>query len=233
MADQEKEEKQKPSFLKKEIKIGSKNHYPTKKYINLVPHEEEKKNKKSLLYFGIFVIILLLFVRFGVIGLLDQLSRAEAEYNAMKSQLDQYNAANQRYDEVKREYDELTDWYMTDEEKNEVDKSGVFDMLKDDLFPYVSVTSVNMTGNQISIQTGDCDLDTVAFFIAKMQSDARNSYVTVTTTDANGERNAASNRVVANISVTYVGGNAQATPTEGNTENASEEQAQGVDDAQS
>ncbi len=210
MAAKEETTVKKASIFTKELtRKNGKTKYPTKQTINLVIHENEKRNKRSILYFCIFLVALAIFVRVAVFGLLDRLSAAEAQYNVMKSQLDEINAMNGQYDEIKKQYDEVTDWYMTDEEKMEVDKTGVFAMLKDDLFPYVTVTSVAITGNQITIQTGETDLATVSKFIAVMQSDSRNSYVTVSTTNASGiSDNTQNNQVIAAISVTYAGGSA-------------------------
>ncbi|MGN1388168.1 MAG: hypothetical protein ACI4WR_00815 [Bulleidia sp.] len=193
---------EKKSIFSKEISLKhTKIRYPEKTYINLVINEQKAKDRRAIIWFLVFLVILALFVKVGVYDRLDELNAAEAQYNAMAAQLTKLQEANSSYDSVKAQYDEVTDWYMTDEEKMEADKGSVFDMLEDDMMPYVKLESVSISGSTISVQTGVTDLSTVSTFLKALQNDSRNGYVTVTTAAASGDDTG--NLVTASVVITW------------------------------
>ena len=189
------------SFGKKSGKIK----YPDKTYINLIQDETTENNRKALILFGIFLICLGIFVKFAVIDQLEKINRAEAEYRKVEAQMMEIRQKNSEYDTVKKEYDEVTDWYMTDEEKTEVDKSNVFRMLESDMMPYVGIQSVQIAGNTIVVQTDVTDLRTVSLFLNALQSDSRNGFVTVTTANASSGKSETANDITATVVITYGG----------------------------
>ena len=191
------------SFGKKGSK-GGKIRYPEKTYINLVQDENKGKDQRSLIGFGIFLIFLAIFVKFAVFDQLDKVARAERAYNQVLAQVNEVRAANSEYDAVKAKYDEVTDWYMTDEEKMEVDKNNVFRMLEEDIMPYVGIQSVQIAGNTIVVQTNVTNLHTVSTFLSVLQNDSRNGFVTVTTANASNE-DQSNNSVIASVIITYGG----------------------------
>ena len=200
----------KKSIFSKEISIGkkgSKNKYPEKTYINLVQDENKGKNTKALIYFGIYLIALAIFVKFAVLDQLSKVNAAEAQYNRLLNQVTEIKQKNTEYASVKAQYDEVTDWYMTEEEKLEIDKNNVFKMLEDDMMPYVGLSSVQVSGKTIVVQTNVTDLQTVSAFLSKLQTDPRNGYVTVTTAAAKkqGKDEPSKNDVTATVVITYGG----------------------------
>ena len=200
----------KKSIFSKEISIGKKggkNKYPEKTYINLVQDENKGKNTKALIYFGIYLIALAIFVKFAVLDQLSKVNVAEAQYNRLLNQVTEMKQKNTEYASVKAQYDEVTDWYMTEEEKLEVDKTNVFKMLEDDMMPYVGISSVQVSGKTIVVQTNVTDLQTVSAFLSKLQTDPRNGYVTVTTAAAKkqGKEEPSKNDVTATVVITYGG----------------------------
>ena len=191
------------SFGKKGSK-GGKIRYPEKTYINLVQDENKGKDQRSLIGFGIFLIFLAIFVKFAVFDQLDKVAQAERAYNQVLAQVNEVRTANSEYDAVKAKYDEVTDWYMTDEEKMEVDKNNVFRMLEEDIMPYVGIQSVQIAGNTIVVQTNVTNLHTVSTFLSVLQNDSRNGFVTVTTANASNE-DQSNNSVIASVIITYGG----------------------------
>lgn len=179
--------------------------YPAKTVVNLVSHEKEIENRNFIIFLIVFVLCFLAFVYFGVFGRVRKLNEAQESYASLQLQLESLRKADADYAKVRKQYDEVTGWYLTDDEKAEVDKTGVFNMLEDDLFSFVSVTSVTMEGNAITVETGVTDLTTVSQFLKVLQSDTRNLYVTVATTNAPSARDNA-NAVIAEIHITYGGG---------------------------
>lgn len=196
------------NILSREITFGkkSKTGYSTKTYINLVQDTTEKDNRKAILLFLLFLVCLGIFVKFAVIDQLAKINRAEAAYRAVEAQVEAARQSNSEYDEVKKEYDEVTAWYMTEEEKMEVDKSAVFRMLESDLAPYVGIQSVQIAGNTIVVQTDVTNLQVVSRFLSALQNDSRNGFVTVTTASASKDTDSMNNDVTANVVITYGGG---------------------------
>ncbi len=193
---------EKKSIFSKEISLKPvKARYPEKTYINLVVDEQKAKDQKAIIWFAVFLAVLAGFVKVGVYDRLDELNAAEAQYNQMAAQLTKLQEANSSYDSVKEQYDEVTDWYMTDEEKMEADKGSVFDMLDDDMMPYVKLENVSISGSTITVQTGVTDLSTVSTFLKALQNDSRNGYVTVTTAAASGDETG--NLVTASVVITW------------------------------
>jgi hypothetical protein len=187
-------------------KKGSKTKYPEKNYINLIQKEKKGNNGLAIGLFVLFIIVLAVFTRVAVVGQLEKVAIAERQYNSMLSQLNAMKEKNKEYDEVKSKYDTVTDWYMTEAEKTEVDKTNVFRMLEEDLMPYVGLSNVQVSGKTITIQTNVTNLQTVSQFLNKLQSDKRNGYVTVTTASADKTvKDAKKNDVIASIVITYGG----------------------------
>ncbi|MCI2153776.1 MAG: hypothetical protein LKK26_03405 [Solobacterium sp.] len=193
---------EKKSIFSKEISLKPvKARYPEKTYINLVVDEQKAKDQKAIIWFAVFLAVLAGFVKVGIYDRLDELNAAEAQYNQMAAQLTKLQEANSSYDSVKEQYDEVTDWYMTDEEKMEADKGSVFDMLDADMMPYVKLENVSISGSTITVQTGVTDLSTVSTFLKALQNDSRNGYVTVTTAAASGDETG--NLVTASVVITW------------------------------
>ena len=193
---------EKKSIFSKEISLKPvKARYPEKTYINLVIDEQKAKDQKAIIWFAVFLAVLAGFVKVGIYDRLDELNAAEAQYNQMAAQLTKLQEANSSYDSVKEQYDEVTDWYMTDEEKMEADKGSVFDMLDADMMPYVKLENVSISGSTITVQTGVTDLSTVSTFLKALQKDSRNGYVTVTTAAASGDETG--NLVTASVVITW------------------------------
>ena len=117
--------------------------------------------------------------------------------------LQQYNA---RYDEVKAQYADVTEWYMSDEEKLIPDKMDIIEMLEEDLMPFVKIRQVQVSGHLVTVQTGEATLETVAKFLQKLQTDKRNSSATVTTTSATNASKTKKETVTASVIIYYTGG---------------------------
>lgn len=101
--------------------------------------------------------------------------------------MQQYQETLGDYDSVKAAYDDKAGSFLTDDEKQELNRTDILDMIQEDIAPYVGVTSIKISGAQVSVFTGDTTLDTVSGMIARLLADARNGYVTVTTTSGSDQ----------------------------------------------
>lgn len=188
----------KKSVLSKDISLGL-DSYPKKRTMNFVVDKEEKTNKIAVVCFGVFLVALLLFTKFGVIDTLSKTSALESNYNSSNAQLNELRAALSDYSEVEEKYNSLVGSFLTDEEKSSLNRTDIIRMLDQDVFAYVDVTSFSITGNTISIYTGVTDLNTVSRVVSVLQNDSRTEYVTVNRTLADSED---SSRITADIEVT-------------------------------
>ena len=184
---------------------GKTKKYPEKTLINLVRFETEKSHSKDILIVLLILLCLIAFAKYGVYDQFLKLQQAQREYGVVQGQLIELQQANSNYDEIKKEYDRVTEWYMTEAEKSVIDKMDVLKMLEEDLMPYVEVMNLSVAGSMITAQTGNTDLETVAEFLVRLQSDTRNRTATVTTTAAAGQDGKKKN-VVATVMIDFIGG---------------------------
>ncbi|MDD6726219.1 MAG: hypothetical protein PUE16_02595 [Lactimicrobium massiliense] len=188
------------SILKKEIH-PVKVHYPSKKVMNFVHDEQAKTDRHAIVVFIIFLLFLAVFTKLFVINPLNKVNQLESNYNQMAAQVQQYQETLGNYDSVKAAYDDKAGSFLSDDEKQELNRTDILDMIQEDVAPYVGISSIKIAGAQVSVFTDDTTLDTVSGIIARLQADSRNGYVTVTTTSSSDQSN--NDLVQADIEITY------------------------------
>ena len=188
------------SILKKEIH-PVKVHYPSKKVMNFVHDEQAKADRHAIVVFIIFLLFLAVFTKLFVINPLNKVNQLESNYNQMAAQVQQYQETLGNYDSVKAAYDDKAGSFLSDDEKQELNRTDILDMIQEDVAPYVGISSIKIAGAQVSVFTDDTTLDTVSGIIARLQADSRNGYVTVTTTSSSDQSN--NDLVQADIEITY------------------------------
>ncbi|MDD6258197.1 MAG: hypothetical protein PUA69_02960 [Erysipelotrichaceae bacterium] len=200
----EKKEKS-SSFLSKEISFGKHNaplKYPSKTTMNFIPEaDRNSRNGVNIVWFVVFLLCLGVFVKFMVIDQLQKVNEQEAQYNEMQAEISQLTSDNKDDKDLEAQYNDIVGSFLNDDERNSMNRSEMLKMIDDDIVPHVSVKSVSVTGNQITVTTGTTNLNTVSEIISILQKDDRNGYVTVTTTSASDSDQ--SDLVNAEIVITY------------------------------
>lgn len=200
------EDKKKKTGLNKEIsfkKTTSK--WPEKKSINFISDEQSKNNKKAIVLFCVFLLLLVPFTYFGVIKQIAKVNTAQAQYSQVQEQIAALNAQTADYNDVKTKYDTTVGSLLTEDEKVCTDRMKIFKMIEEDIIPSASIQSIAITGSQVTVQTGTTNLAAVSSMIVTLQSDKRNQYVTVTTTS--DATSSSTDAVIATFEITYaVGG---------------------------
>ena len=186
------------SILSKEVKL-KKVTYPTKKTMNFVEDVEAKNNKKSLILFGVFLVLLVLFTKFGVIDTLTKINKLESTYNASMEQINILNEELKDYDAVEDKYNSLVGSFLSDSEKYCLNRPDILKMIDEDVLPYVSITNITISGERINVYTSLTDLNTVSKVVAILQNDEKTTYVTVSSTVADSDD---SGKVSATIEIT-------------------------------
>jgi Tfp pilus assembly protein PilN len=198
-------EEKKKTGLNKEISFKKTSKWPEKKSINFISDEQSKNNKKAIVLFCIFLLLLVPFTYFGVIKQIAKVNTAQAQYNQVQEQIAALNAQTADYNDVKTKYDAAVGSFLTDDEKVCTDRMKIFKMIEEDIIPSASIQSIAITGSQVTVQTGTTNLAAVSSMIVTLQSDKRNQYVTVTTTS--DATSSSTDAVIATFEITYaVGG---------------------------
>ncbi len=188
----------KKNILSKEVSL-KKVSYPTKKTMNFVVDKEAENNKKSVIVFGVFLVLLALFTKFGVIDTLSKTSALESEYNTTNEQIATLNEELKNYDSVQEKYNSLVGSFLSDSEKLCLNRTDILKMVDEDVIPYVSITNITITDEKVNVYTSLTDLNTVSKVVDILQKDDRTTYVTVSSTVADGDN---SGKVSATIEIT-------------------------------
>ena len=184
-------------------KIGEKKIvYPSKTAINFIRNEKSVSNKKALIGFAVFLLLLGLFVKFMVIDPLNRVAEAERAYNMMDAQLDVYRQQLSNYNEVQEEYNDLVGSYLNENELSYQDRIKILDMISKDIAAYVDVRSIAISGNTVRVSTATTTLGRVSEIVQVLLNDSRNSYVTVKTTQTDSKN---SDIVEADLVVVFSG----------------------------
>ena len=158
--------------LNKEISFNKKkNSLPTKTSINFIVDEQTKINRISIVTFVIFMILLALFTKFAVIDPLAKVARAEREYREAERQLDVYRNELTDYAKVESEYNEKVGTFLTDNERSYHDRTEILAMIKEDIFNYVNVKSITISGNIVRVSTATTTMENISQIVNVLLND--------------------------------------------------------------
>ena len=189
--------------LNKEISFNKKkNSLPTKTSINFIVDEQTKINRISIVTFVIFMILLALFTKFAVSDPLAKVARAEREYREAERQLDVYRNELTDYAKVESEYNEKVGTFLTDNERSYHDRTEILAMIKEDIFNYVNVKSITISGNIVRVSTATTTMENISQIVNVLLNDSKIAYVTPKTTRVGNET---SNNVTADLEIGYRG----------------------------
>lgn len=175
---------------------------PSKKSINFISDRTTKVNRISIIAFVVFLLFLALFVKFGVIDPLARVNRAEAVYRSMEAQLNGYKEQLKDYDKIDAEYNEMVGSFLSETELSYLDRMDIIKMVEEDIKSRVAIQSITLSGNTVRVVTGMTTMNNVSDIVSVLDHDTRNSYVTVTTAQADSDNK---EKVTANIVVSYSG----------------------------
>ena len=189
--------------LNKEISFNKKkNSLPTKTSINFIVDEQTKTNRISIVLFLIFLVLLGVFTKFAVIDPLAKVTRAEREYREAERQLDVYRNQLTDYAQIEAEYNEKVGTFLTDSERAYLDRTEILAMIKEDIFNYVNVKSISISGNVVRVSTATTTMDNISQIVQVLLNDSKIAYVTPKTTKVGSE---SSNNVTADLEIGYRG----------------------------
>lgn len=188
----------KNSLLSKEIHL-KKDAVPTKRTMNFIEDTETASNRKAVTVFVIFLICLGLFTKFGVIDFLNKTSQLQSEYNSGNARIAELQEQLKDYSTVQEKYDSMVGSFLSDDEKFCLNRPDILKMADEDVLPIVSISSITVTNETVTVYTGMTDLNTISRVVDILQKDSRTDYVTVTRTIADSNN---SSLVSATIEIT-------------------------------
>lgn len=176
----------KKGVFSKEIQL-KKDSYPTKKTMNFVVDKEAASNRRSLIIFGVFLVCLALFTKFGVIDFLNKTSDLQSAYATSNEQLATLNKELENYTRVEEKYNSMVGSFLSDSEKFCLNRPQVLQLIDEDIIPNVAVSNINVQDEKVSVYTGLTDLNTISRVVDILQKDDRTTYVTVSSTVADSQ----------------------------------------------
>ena len=155
--------------------------YPKKKTINFVVDNREKYNKISLVCFGLFLIVLVIFTKFAVIDTLSAVNKLESNYNSYLNQIEAYNAKMSDYDEVETRYNDLVGDFLTYDEQLSTSRSQIINMIEGDI-GFEHVENYTIDGQTIIVYTTAMSIKDVTSILNVLQDDSNVSFATCKST---------------------------------------------------
>ena len=167
--------------------------------MNFVENNEAKNNRTALIVFGVFLVFLVLFTKFGVIDRISETNALMSQYQTNSKQLDALKEELKDYDAIEEKYNALVGSFLSEGERNCLNRTDLLKMVDEDILPQVSVANISISDNKMSVYTSLTDLNTISRVVDILQKDERTSYVTVSSTVSDSED---SSKVSATIEIT-------------------------------
>lgn len=137
----------------------AKSGFPTKAYINLAIEEQRTIDARKAAILAVFLVILIaLFVKFGVYDFLDRVNVKQAELNAAHRTLDGLEAQLVGYDEVKAEYDAFEAAMLVSGESL-VSVTDALDLIDKHISPVAQVASISFKDDTLTLNLANTTLD--------------------------------------------------------------------------
>ncbi|MBQ4381256.1 MAG: hypothetical protein II794_00795 [Oscillospiraceae bacterium] len=176
---------------------------PGKRTINLAAITEKKFNWKVFIPAVILIIIAAaLFSKFAVADRLAAVSAAEARVAGIRRQIDEGYAAIRSYGDISTEYAHYSLAGLTDEELGRLNREEILDIIETEIRPYLTVNSVSVSKNQLTMSVTGNDLQEITDVVARLKTNPRLTYATVGSAQTTDTRYG-SDKVTASV-VCYV-----------------------------
>ena len=119
-------------LLSKDVSLKN-NTYPSKKTMNFVENNEAKNNRTALIVFGVFLVFLVLFTKFGVIDRISETNALMSQYQTNSKQLDALKEELKDYDAIEEKYNALVGSFLSEGERNCLNRTDLLKMIDEDI----------------------------------------------------------------------------------------------------
>ncbi len=194
----------------KHTKKAGNTNYPTKTSMNLYVTESTLKLNRVIPVAVVLLVLVGLFIKFGVVDQYARLQTKEAELSRQQLELTQMENQLVNYDAVLATYQS----YSSTGDPDAVDAISVLNLVTAQIMPYANVTNISLNSDVLSLTISGTSLSTVGDLASKLNGQDMVESVSVSTAANNAN---AGTGDVATLTVKLKNGNASTNSSSSNS----------------
>lgn len=175
-----------------------------KKQINLALAGQKKKHYfVAVPAIGAIVVVAGIIGKVAVADRLIKVSEAQSAVSEMQKQVDDITAYIDSFGDLQETYAHYTYQGLTGDELSYLNRTEVLRLMKEVIFPKVTVSSWSVSGNQLTLPVTGANLSDINSLVQELEQEPMVDYCNVMTavTDGNTETEAAADKVTGQIIV--------------------------------
>ena len=142
---------------------------PSKKTMNFVHHQSSFNPKKVIPIVLIVLIVAAVFLKFGVLDMLDKKAAALADLD-QKQQLALVEAKLEGYDELAMEYGRYSYGWMNDTEVNMVSRMDVLNLIEKKISPKATIDNFAVNNNVLTLNIHGITLEEASRMVKSLEA---------------------------------------------------------------
>ena len=143
---------------------------PSKKTMNFVHHQSSFNPKKVIPIVLIVLIVAAVFLKFGVLDMLDKKAAAQAELDQKQQQLALVEAKLEGYDELAMEYGRYSYGWMNDTEVNMVSRMDVLNLIEKKISPKATIDNFAVNNNVLTMNIHGITLEEASKMVKSLEA---------------------------------------------------------------
>ena len=143
---------------------------PSKKTMNFVHHQSSFNPKKVIPIVLIVLIVAAVFLKFGVLDMLDKKAAAQAELDQKLQQLALVEAKLEGYDELAMEYGRYSYGWMNDTEVNMVSRMDVLNLIEKKISPKATIDNFAVNNNVLTMNIHGITLEEASKMVKSLEA---------------------------------------------------------------
>ena len=143
---------------------------PSKKTMNFVHHQSSFNPKKVIPIVLIVLIVAAVFLKFGVLDMLDKKAAAQAELDQKLQQLALVEAKLEGYDELAMEYGRYSYGWMNDTEVNMVSRMDVLNLIERKISPKATIDNFAVNNNVLTLNIHGITLEKASKMVKSLEA---------------------------------------------------------------
>ena len=142
---------------------------PSKKTMNFVHHQSSFNLKKVLPVVLVILIVVAVFVKFGIMDPLDKKTAALNELSLKQEQLASVNAKLTGYDELAKEYGRYSYGWMNETEVNLVSRMDVLALIEERIVPAAIIDNIAVNNNVLTLNIHGITLEQASTMVKRLE----------------------------------------------------------------
>lgn len=143
---------------------------PSKKTMNFVHHQSSFNPKKVIPIVLIVLIVAAVFLKFGVLDMLDKKAAAQADLDQKQQQLALVEAKLEGYDELAMEYGRYSYGWMNDTEVNMVSRMDVLNLIEKKISPKATIDNFAVNNNVLTLNIHGITLEEASRMVKSLEA---------------------------------------------------------------